>query len=171
MPPRHSHLTLVQSSQGKIWISTIWISTILPLASAIGSDWLHCEMCSVEIFMNLTWFFIWPIRQYLTKKATWSSQGIHMASHVTIFMKLTASYNMFKRGWVDQGGVWLHHYILNAIFHVQLGLTSCGYLSLTLCAPVCQYCLVRYRPTSVHVCIMCIDYPNIVVLYKSEDSF
>ena len=31
-----------------------------------GSDWLHCEMCSVEIFMNLTWFSIWPIRQYLT---------------------------------------------------------------------------------------------------------
>ena len=32
----------------------------------------------------------------------------------------------------------------------------------------CQYCLVRYRPTSVHVGPMFIDYPNIVVLYKSE---
>ena len=31
-------------------------STILPLASASGSDCLHCGMSSVEIFMNLTWF-------------------------------------------------------------------------------------------------------------------
>ena len=42
-------------------------STILPLASAGGSDWLHCRMCSVEIVITLTWFFIWPLRQYLTE--------------------------------------------------------------------------------------------------------
>ena len=43
-------------------------STILSLASASGSDWLHCKMCFADVFMNLTWFCIWPIRQYLTKK-------------------------------------------------------------------------------------------------------
>ena len=34
----------------------------------------------------------------------WSDQGIHVARHVTIFMKLAASFNLFNRGWGGPGG-------------------------------------------------------------------
>ena len=90
-----------------------------------------------------------------------------MARHVTILMKLTASFDMFKKGWGGPGR----------------GLTTSLQLKCYISWPTwpdilwifrpdimcsCQYCLARYRPTSVH--IMCIDYPSIVVLYKSEDT-
>ena len=53
-----------------------------------------------------------------------------MARQVTIFMKLTASFNIFKRGWdgPEMGLTTSLH--LNAIFCVQLGLTLCAPVSI-----------------------------------------
>ena len=78
---------------------------------------------------------------------------------------------MFKRGWGGPGR----------------GLTTSLHLKCYISCPTwpdilwilkpdimcsCQYCLVRCRAYAyICTCIMCIDYPNIVVLYKSEDTF
>ena len=86
-------------------------------------DWMNV--------MNLTWFFIWPIRQYLTKMVMpWSFLDIlnymvmpkNIARHVTILMKLTPSFNMFKRGWGWPGRDLTTSLHLNVICRVQLGL-------------------------------------------------
>ena len=82
------------------------------------------------------------IRQYLTKmvsltfQVTWSGQGVHMARQVTMFMKLAASFKMFKRGWGRPGRGLTRSLHKHVIFRVQLGLISCEYLSLTIYVPV-----------------------------------
>ena len=77
-----------------------------------------------------------------------------MAKQVTFFMKLTASFDMFSRGWggPERGSTTSLHlksYIscptwpdILWIFNPDI---MCSY----------QYCLVRYRPTSVNIsCVL-----------------
>ena len=75
-----------------------------------------------------------------------------MARQVTIFMKLTASFNMFKRGWGRPGGggglttpLHLKCYISCPTWPDNLWIFKLD----IMCS--CPHCLVRYRPTSVHV--------------------
>ena len=97
-----------------------------------------------------------------------------MARDVTIFMKLTASFDMFERGWGGPGrglttSLHLRCYILCPTWPDILLIFKPD----IMCS--CQYCLVRYRTTSVHVsCVLTILITtvfNMVVLYKSEDTF
>ena len=69
-----THGKLVKSSCPQVNVNADTFSfirsTILPLASAGGSDWLHCKMCSVDVFMNLTWFL------YLANKVIPDKNGV-----------------------------------------------------------------------------------------------
>ena len=97
---------------------------------------------------------------------TWSGQGIHMTRHVNIFMKLTASFNMFKRECSGQGRG------LITPLHLKCYISCPTWPDIRLwifkpdiiCS--CQYCLVRYRPTSVHV--LCVLTILMELYYKSQ---
>ena len=88
-----------------------------------------------------------------------------MARQVTIFMKLKASFKMFRKGW---GGP---RRGLTTSLHLICYISCQTWPDILrifkpdiMCS--CQYCLVRYMLTSVHVsCVL-----TIVVLYKSEDT-
>ena len=79
-----------------------------------------------------------------------------MATQVTIFIKLTASFNMFKRGWGGPGrglttSLLLKSYVSCPTWPDILWIFKPD----IMCS--CQYCLVRYRPTSVYVlCVLTI---------------
>ena len=73
-----------------------------------------------------------------------------MARQVTIFMELTASFNMFKRGWGGPGRglttlLHLKSYIFCPFWPDILWLFKPYIMS------YCQYCLMRYRPISLDV--------------------